>query len=220
MTAGPASPGVTVADGPAAVREAVAGLGPCVVVLVGAAGSGKSTLARQIVGSGEQALSIDALCQLVSGDPYDREATAAAFSALHLLAGARLNRRFTVVVDAVSILSADRQPLVDMARGHGLPAAAVVMATPLGVCLSRNARRPAPVTGRRWGSRVPEETVRAQYREAQQALPLLAAEGFDLIICARTSRDGDECSDSRGRGQLLAAGSGHGGGRGGGASCG
>ena len=61
----------TVADGLRAVLEAVAGLGPCAVLLVGAAGSGKSTLARQLAGDGDQALSIDALCQLASGDPYD-----------------------------------------------------------------------------------------------------------------------------------------------------
>ena len=65
------------------------------------------------------------------------------------------------------------------------------MATPLGECLARNARRPAPAAGRRWGSRVPEETVRAQYRQAQQALPLLAAEGFAHVICACASPNGE-----------------------------
>jgi predicted kinase len=182
---------VTAAGGLRAVREAVAGLGPCAVLLVGAAGSGKSTLARQLAGDGGQALSIDALCQLASGDPYDHEATAAAVSALHLLAESRLRRGLTVIVDAVNILAADRRPLVAMARRHGLPAVAVVMATPLGECLARNARRPVPAPGRRWGSRVPEETVRAQYREVQQALPLLTAEGFAHVICARASRNGE-----------------------------
>lgn len=175
---------VTAADGPRAVREAVAGLGPCAALLVGAAGSGKSTLARQMTGAGDQALSIDALCQLASGDPYDPEATAAAISALHLLAEARLRRGLTAIVDAVNILAADRRPLVDMARRHGLPAVAVVMATPLSECLARNARRPAPAAGRHWGSRVPEETVRAQYRQARQTVPLLAAEGFSHVIYA------------------------------------
>lgn len=180
----PAARAVTAAGGPRAVLEAVAGLGPCAVLLVGAAGSGKSTLARQLAGAGDQALSIDALCQLASGDPYDHEATADAVSALRLLAEARLRRGLTVIVDAVNILAADRRPLVAMARRHGLPAAAVVMATPLGECLARNARRPAPAPGRRWGSRVPEETVRAQYRQVQQAIPLLAAEGFaQVVIC-------------------------------------
>ncbi|MGH3126004.1 MAG: AAA family ATPase [Streptosporangiaceae bacterium] len=185
-------PAPVAAVGPRVVREAVAGLGPCVVVLVGAAGSGKSTLARLLAGDGDQALSIDALCQLASGDPYDPEATAAAVSALHLLAESRLRRGLTVIVDAVNILDADRRPLVDMARRHGLPAAAVVMATPLSECLARNARRPIPVPGRRWGSRVPEETVRAQYRQVRQALPLLAAEGFAHVICARASQDGED----------------------------
>lgn len=182
--AGEPAPAVTAADGPRAVLEAVAGLGPCAVLLIGAAGSGKSTLARQLAGDGDQALSIDALCQLASGDPYDPEATAAAVAALHLLAGSRLRSRLTVIVDAVNVLAAERRPLVDMARRHGIPAVAVVMATPLGECLGRNARRPAAAPGRRWGSRVPEETVRAQYRQVQQALPLLAAEGFTRIICA------------------------------------
>jgi predicted kinase len=187
----PAALAVTAADGPRAVREAVAGLGPCAVLLLGAAGSGKSTIARQMAVDGDQALSIDALCQLASGDPYDHEATAAAISALHLLAGARLRRGLTVIVDAVNILPADRRPLVAMARRHGLPAVAVVMATPLSECLARNARRPAPAAGRRWGSRVPEGTVRAQHRQAQQALPLLAAEGFGHVIYVRAGQNGE-----------------------------
>lgn len=175
----------TACGGPRAVLEAVAELGPCAVLLIGAAGSGKSTLAGQMAAAGDQVLSIDALCQLASGDPYDREATAAAISALHLLAEARLRRGLTVIVDAANTLAADRRPLVAMARRHGRPAVAVIMATPLSECLARNARRPAPAPGRRWGSRVPEETVRAQYRQAQQALPLLAAEGLGHVICAR-----------------------------------
>lgn len=193
----PARPtAAAVADSPRAVLEAVAGLGPCAVLLVGAAGAGKSTLARQLAGDGDQALSIDALCQLASGDPYDPDAAAAAVSALHLLAEARLRNGLTVIVDAVNILAAERRPLVNMARRHGLPAVAVVMATPLSECLARNARRPAPAAGRRWGSRVPEETVRAQYRQAQQALPLLAAEGFGHVIYAgggqaRASQNGE-----------------------------
>jgi hypothetical protein len=65
------------------------------------------------------------------------------------------------------------------------------MATPLGECLARNARRPA-AAGRHWGSRVPEETVRVQYRQVRQSLPLLAAEGFARVICARTSQGGED----------------------------
>jgi predicted kinase len=173
------------------LAEVPASAWPCAVLLVGAAGSGKSTLARQLAGDGDQALSIDALCQLASGDPYDPEATAAAVSALHLLAEARLRRGLTVIVDAVNILAADRRPLVAMARRHGIPAVAVVMATPLGECLARNARRPVPAPGRRWGGRVPEATVRAQYRQARQALPLLAAEGFAHVIWARAGQNGE-----------------------------
>jgi hypothetical protein len=70
------------------------------------------------------------------------------------------------------------------------------MATPLETCLERNARRPAPPAGRRWGSRVPEETVRDQHALVLRSVPGLAAEGFDHVICARTSQnretDGDD----------------------------
>ncbi len=110
-----------------------------------------------------QALSIDALCQLASGAPFDREATATAITALRLLDEARLRRGLT------------------MARRHGLPAVAVVMATPLSEC--------------RWDGRVPEETVRAQHLRVRQAVPLLLDEGFDHIthvLCTRSSRNEQE----------------------------
>jgi predicted kinase len=185
------APAVVAAVGPRVVRQAVAGLGPCVVVLVGAAGSGKSTLARELAGDGDRVLSVDELCQLAGRDPYDEVAAAAAVEALLVLAGARLRRGLSVIADGVHVLPGDRRPLAAMARRYGVPAVAVVMVTPLETCLERNARRPAPAAGRRWGSRVPEETVRGQHALVLRSVPGLAAEGFDPVICARTSQNGE-----------------------------
>ena len=185
------APAVVAADGPRVVREAVAGLMPCVVVLVGAAGSGKSTLARQLAGDGDRVLSIDELCQLAGRDPYDDVAAAAAVEALHVLAGARLRRGLSVIADGVHVLPGDRRLLAAMARRYGVPAVAVVMSTPLEACLERNARRPAEPAGRRWGSRVPEEAVRDQHALVLRSVPGLAAEGFDPVIFARTDQNGE-----------------------------
>jgi predicted kinase len=162
------------------VGRAVAA-GPCLVLLVGPAGSGKSTLAQEAVGGG-RVLSLDALREAVSGSSNDQEATGDAVAALHLLAGARLRRRLATVIDATNVEASARAPLLAMARRHGVPAVAVVMATPLATCLARNQARPGPPPGARWGRRVPEQVVRAQHADLLRALPALAGEGFTQVI--------------------------------------
>lgn len=181
-----------IADVPGAVRRAVAELGPCLVLMIGAAGSGKSSLARQIAAADSQVLSSDCLRRVVSGNPNDQDATAEAMAGLHLLAEARLRRGLTTIVDATNVEAAARLPLISMARRHGVPVLAVVMTTPLGECLTRNARRPGPAPGARWGRRVPEPALRAQYLHAQRALPLLASEGSARVIFTSGQPENDQ----------------------------
>ncbi len=163
-----------------AAREAVTA-GGCLVVLLGPAGSGKSTLAGQIADAG-QVISLDGLRGIVSGDECDQGATGDAVAALHLLTEARLRRGLATVIDATNVEAPARQPLLAIARRRPAPAVAVVMATPLEECLARNASRPGPAPGARWGRRVPEPVVRAQHRQLLEALPSLAAEGFDRVL--------------------------------------
>jgi predicted kinase len=163
------------------VREAM-DAGPCLVLLVGPAGSGKSTLARQAEPSTGRVLSLDALRAVVSGDEWNQDATGDAVAALHLLADARLRRRLATLIDATNVEARARRPLLAMARRHGVPATAVVLATSLEDCLARNAARPGPAPGARWGRRVPEALVRRQHDQLCQALPSLTAEGLARVI--------------------------------------
>lgn len=154
--------------------------GPVVTVLIGAAGAGKSTAAARHWPPG-QILSLDALRGMAAGDPCDQEATAEAVAVLALLLRARLLRRLPTVVDATHADRSDRAAILDAAAENSVTAAAVVLDVPLAVCLARNAARPGPPPGTRWGRRVPEAVVREQHARIQAALPGLHAEGFTEV---------------------------------------
>jgi predicted kinase len=153
---------------------------PVLAVLIGAAGSGKSTAAANWAPS--QILSLDQLRAVVAGDPCDQEATADAVTALVMLLRARLRRRLGTVIDATSASPAERAVLVAAATEHDMPAVAVVMTTSLETCLERNAARPGPVPGARWGRRVPELVVRRQHAQIQDAVGDMQAEGFSQVL--------------------------------------
>jgi predicted kinase len=176
---------VPLAAGAQAARAAIEAA-PCLVMLIGPAGSGKSTMASQLAGGGSQVLllGLDALRAAVSGNESDQAATGDAVAALHLLARARLGRRLTTVIDATNVTAQARQPLLDLARLHGVPAVALVLATTLQACLARNKARPGPPEG--GGRRVPEHAVRSQHHARLLLSPAaLAAEGFTRVItCA------------------------------------
>jgi predicted kinase len=179
------------------------GSGPFLVVLIGAAGSGKSSLAR-LAWDDSRVLSLDALRAMVSGDECDQAATPDAVTILHRLVRARLRRRLTTVVDATNVQARAREPLLAIARDCAVPAAAIVVATPLQVCLARNRTRPGPAPGARWGRRVPDTVVREQYADLRRAAPSLGKEGFARVI----TYDGTahpEMSDVRGKIQPVTA---------------
>jgi predicted kinase len=167
------------ASEPGQLRRLAAG--PCLVVLIGVPGSGKSTLARG-TWSGERVLALDEFRGVVSGDECDQGSTPAALVALMEVLHARLQRRLTAVVDATNATDSDRRPLLAAARRYGLPAVAVVLATPLEQALARNAARPGPAPGARWGRRVPEAFIRARHECILACVPGLAAEGFQQVI--------------------------------------
>ncbi|MFI8769523.1 AAA family ATPase [Streptomyces sp. NPDC053792] len=148
---------------------------PALICLIGPAGSGKTTLAS--TWHPTQVLSLDQYRALVSGQAGDQAATGDAVLVLHRVLEARLRRGLTSVIDATNCEKTVRAGLVQAARRYGIPTVAVLMATPLPVCLARNADRSAE-------RRVPEDTVRAQHRAAVDAHPNLHHEGFDHIVFA------------------------------------
>ncbi|MFE1271249.1 AAA family ATPase [Streptomyces sp. NPDC058758] len=148
---------------------------PAVVVLIGAAGSGKSTFASTWKPS--QVLELDAFRAMVSDSAGDQGATADAVAALRTVLEARLARKKTTVIDSTNCERAVRAGLVQAARRHGVPAVAVLMGTPVSLCVIRQ-------TARTPDRAVPADTVRAQHAAAVTAYPGLRGEGFDHVVFA------------------------------------
>jgi F420-dependent oxidoreductase-like protein len=144
---------------------------PCLVVLVGVSGSGKSAWAarhfepNQVVGS-------DALRALVGAHERDQRASKDAFAILDQVAGARLRRGLTTVLDTTGLEPARRAAWVALARQHGRPVHAVVLEVPERTARSRNRARERPV---------PAKVVTAQLRELADAIAALPDEGFDDV---------------------------------------
>ena len=144
---------------------------PALVVLVGPSGSGKSTWAAARYRRAE-VVSSDALRAVVGSGPHDLDATDDAFSVLEQVVAARLGRRLTTVVDTLGHDAVRRQRWRVLARAAGLPAVAVVLATPDALCRRRNAVRDVPV---------PAPALAAQQRRHADAVAALTDEGWDLV---------------------------------------
>ncbi|MFJ6785252.1 AAA family ATPase [Streptomyces yangpuensis] len=148
---------------------------PAVLVLIGAAGSGKSTLASTWPST--HVLELDAFRAMVSDEASDQAATADAVAALRTVLEARLARKKTTVIDATNCERAVRAGLVQAARRHGVSVVAVLMGTPVSLCVTRQ-------TARTPDRAVPADTVRAQHAAAVTAFAGLRGEGFDHIVFA------------------------------------
>jgi protein phosphatase len=142
---------------------------PSLVVLIGPSGSGKSTFARRHFKPTE-VLSSDFFRGLIADDESDQSASRDAFEVLHLVTARRLRGRRLTVVDATSLRSDARKPLLFLAREHRVPAVAVVFNLPEDVCQQRNQQRP--------GRQVEGPVVRLHATQLQQALADLPREGF------------------------------------------
>ncbi|HEX9645234.1 MAG TPA: TIGR03560 family F420-dependent LLM class oxidoreductase [Acidimicrobiia bacterium] len=144
---------------------------PCVVVLVGPSGSGKSTWAAANFEPAE-IMSSDELRARVGLGPHDVRASADAFAALELMAGRRIARRLTTVVDTLGLDPELRRWSIDQARAAGLPAYAVGFDTAPSVCRARNKARDKPV---------PAKTLTGQITTWAATREALAGEGFDGV---------------------------------------
>ncbi|MER5312283.1 AAA family ATPase [Streptomyces sp. NPDC002773] len=145
------------------------------MVLIGASGAGKSTLARTWPAS--QVLSLDGLRGTVSDDPGNQAATADAADVLKLILERRMARRLNTVVDATNVEEAIRVELVMTAKKYGVPTVAVVVSTPLSLCLQRQQPRPA-------NRRVPGDVVRRQHEAMTFSHQSLTREGFTQVLFA------------------------------------
>jgi len=147
------------------------------IVLIGASGAGKSTLASTWPAS--QVLSLDGLRGVVSDDPGCQGATGDAADVLKLILERRMARKLNTVIDATNLEQSVRVDLVMAAKRHGMPTVAVIVATPLSLCLARQDGRPD-------NRRVPEDTVRTQHKAMTYSHQGLGTEGFNTIVFAES----------------------------------
>jgi len=146
------------------------------VALVGASGSGKSTFARRNFAA-TQVLSSDHYRGLVADDENDQSASNDAFDALHHVAGIRLRRGLTTVVDATNVTEHARTELVKLARAHDVLPVAVVLDVPVEECVRRNDGR----ADRDFGAQV----VRRHAQQLRRSLGRLGREGFRIVHVLR-----------------------------------
>lgn len=113
------------------------------VIMIGAQGSGKSTLVAKLF-SAECRFSLDGFRRQLAGDVAALDATAEAVKMLHLVVDYRMRKGLLTVVDATNTKLHHRDELRNRARYFQRPAVAVLMHTPLEVCLARQKTRTAP----------------------------------------------------------------------------
>jgi polynucleotide kinase-phosphatase len=150
------------------------------VALVGASGSGKSTFAHKHFAR-TQILSSDFFRGLVSDDENDQSASAAAFDALHYVAGKRLTAGKVTVIDATNVQRTPRGQLVALAKQHHVLPVAIVLDLPEAVCVERNATR----ADRDFGAHV----IRRHRNELRKSLRSLEKEGFRRVYVLRTPEE-------------------------------
>lgn len=138
------------------------------IVMIGPSGSGKTTYREHFDG---EVVCLDEIREELTGDAGDqsRNDEAAALSRERI--DAHLGAGRDVLVDETSLVPAHRIDLVDLAYENNAELVAVLLATRVTTCISRQLRRVR---------RVPENVIRLQHA----ALPNwqdLVAEGFNHV---------------------------------------
>lgn len=159
---------------------------PALVLLIGPAGAGKSTFAAAHF-KHEEIVSSDHLRALLTNDPADQTASAEAFRILALLVEGRLKRRLTTVVDATSLLAANRARYRAIAARHGVPVIAIAFDLSPQTFHARNRGRVGRVVG--------EEVVERQIDQMALTLAALPSEGYAAL---HVVRDDDQLEVTRG----------------------
>lgn len=143
---------------------------PVLVVLIGPSASGKSSWAAEHFHP-DQVVSSDRLRAVVGESERDLAASADAFAVLETIVAARIARRLTTVVDTLGFDRQRRRHWLELAAAQGMPAVAVVFATPAAECRRRNQARENPL---------PKAVLSAQLATVK-ALDL-GGEPFDQVI--------------------------------------
>lgn len=159
---------------------------PALVLLIGPAGAGKSTFAAANFEPAE-IVSSDHLRGLLSNDPADQAASAEAFKILALLVAGRMKRRLTTVIDATSLLAANRARYRAIAARHGVPVIAIAFDLPAPVVHTRN--------GGRAGRVVLNEVVQRQIDQMARTMAALPSEGYAALYVLR---DDDQLEVTKG----------------------
>ena len=150
---------------------------PALVVLIGPAGSGKSVWATERYRL-QEVVSSDRLRAVVGSGEHDLDASDDAFALLDHIVAARLRRGLTTVIDTLGLEPARRRGYLDLARGSGLAAVAVLFRTDPAECRRRNRAR---------GQAVPAAALDGQLRRMRAAVTEVEAEGWDLVLDADTA---------------------------------
>jgi predicted kinase len=150
------------------------------VVMVGPPGSGKSTWAASWFPH-DQLFGLDMFRRLLTGYVLEQDATESAAEMMAAVLNYRMATARTTVVDATNTNWERRDQLRWHAQRHGRPAVAVMMHTPLAVCLERNAARTtAPWPGAN-DRPLDDESVIERMHAAAIADPP-TPDDFDLVV--------------------------------------
>lgn len=144
----------------------------CLVALVGATSAGKSSFAKKHFRSTE-ILSSDFFRAMICDDENEQSISSDAFDLLYNALGKRLKNDKLTVVDATSVQQSARTKLLDIAKNHNAPTAAIVLNPPEEVLHKRNQARP--------DRDIPDNVVSEHYGELMRSIESLKGEGFGCV---------------------------------------
>lgn len=155
---------------------------PVMVMLVGLPGSGKSTLARNIyckVNGKFEAIShihsSDKIREMLYGDENIQGDSNVVFRTLHNNIKEDLRNGHSVIYDATNIKRKNRISFLNELKNINCTKVAVVVATPVAICVERNNNRTR---------KVPDEVI---YKMLSSYCPPHKSEGFDEVKHVFTS---------------------------------
>jgi protein phosphatase len=155
---------------------------PSLVMLIGPSGAGKSTFARKHFKATE-ILSSDFFRGLIADDQANQAVSADAFDVLHYVAGKRLAHGRLTVIDATNVQPEYRKPLLEIARKHDCPAAALVFNLPEAICHEHNGQRPDRTVAAR--------IIHVQWQNLRTSLARLESEGFRCVHVLSSAEEMD-----------------------------
>lgn len=136
--------------------------------MIGPSGSGKSTwLAQRFTKT--QIVCLDTLRGVLTDDEGNQEVNPEAIDLRSLILTVRCRRRLRTAVDSTSLFPEHRGELTLFAHLNNMMPVAVVMHTPIEVCIERNKRRDRVV---------PEDVIRRQHAQFVKSVGTGNMHGF------------------------------------------